>query len=164
LIPSVQKVAEELDKDQPIFELRSARSSIRENLEGFDVAGKLLTAFAVLGLLLSAVGIFGVISYSVSQRTGEIGVRMALGAQRRQVRWLVLRQGLVLTVIGTGIGIIGAIGVTRVLSVAVPGLPSTDPFVMLSMTAVLLVVALLACALPARRASAIDPVTALRHE
>jgi predicted permease len=164
LIPSVRKVAEELDKDQPIFELKSARSAIRENLQGFDVAGKLLTAIAVVGLLLSAVGIFGVISYSVSQRTGEIGVRMALGAEGSQVIWLVLKQGLFLSAIGVVIGLIGAIGVTRVLSVAVPGLPSSDPLVMLAMTAVLLIVAILACALPARRASAIDPITALRHE
>jgi putative ABC transport system permease protein len=164
MIPSVRQAAAELDKDLPVFELRSARDLIHENVENLDLAGTLLAAFSLLGLALAAVGIFGVISYSVTQRTSEIGLRVALGAERRQVLWLVLKQGLSITLVGTVLGFGGATAATRILSAALPALPRGEAVTLLAMAALLLVVALLACYLPARRASRIDPISALRHE
>jgi putative ABC transport system permease protein len=164
LIPAVRRVAAELDKDQPIFELRTARDFIQNNVAGLDLAGTLLSAFSVLGLVLAAVGIFGVISYSVTQRTSEIGIRMALGAERRQVRALVLRQGLIVTLGGALIGFAGAGATTRILATAIPGLPVGGSVTLLGATALLLFVASLACYLPAHRASKVDPMVALRHE
>lgn len=164
LIPSVRRAAAELDKDLPVFELRSARSLIEENVANLDLAGTLLAAFSVLGLALAAVGIFGVISYSVTQRTNEIGLRVALGAERRQVLWLVLKQGLGITLVGTVLGFGGAAASIRLLSAALPALPRGETATFLAMAALLLVVALFACYLPAHRASRIDPISALRHE
>jgi len=164
LIPSVRKVAAELDPDQPIFDLRTARDLARENLTGFDFAAKLLGVFSALGLGLAAVGIFGVVSYSVTQRTSEIGIRVALGAARNQVRWMVLRQGMTVSFLGAIIGTIPAFGASRILSFAIPGLPFGDTMTFVAMTALLLGVALLACYLPACRASKVDPMIALRHE
>jgi ABC-type antimicrobial peptide transport system permease subunit len=123
-----------------------------------------LGAFAVLGLVLAAVGIYGVISYVVVQRTGEFGIRMALGAQRRDVLWLVLRKGALVILIGAVLGAAGSYAVGKLLIAAVPSLPTRDPVTLAIMAFVLIVVALVACYLPARRATKVDPLVALRYE
>ncbi len=123
---------------------------------------RLLAVFAGLALLLATVGIYGVISYSVSQRTHEIGVRMALGAQRRDIIRLVVGQGLVLIVIGTAAGIVAALALTRFMATVLFNVSPTDPLTVVSISLLLGAVAFLACYLPARRATKVDPMVALR--
>jgi len=153
-----------VDADQAITEVQSAHEAIEKAITGFSLVSTLLGAFTALGLALAAIGIYGVISYSVAQRTGEIGIRMALGAQKHQVLWLVLRQGVFLCLAGTLLGFGGAVATARLLSALVPELSATNPMTFGTMTALLMAVALLACYIPARRAIEIDPITALRHE
>jgi predicted permease len=164
LIPAVRQAAAELDGDQPVFDLRPAREHLSDNISGLDLAGTLLRAFSVLGLAIAAVGIFGVVSYSVTQRTREIGVRIALGAESRGVRHLVLKQGLALTLTGAAIGSLGALAATQLLSNAIPGLPVGGGLTLPATILLLLTVASLACYLPAYRASKVDPIVALRQE
>ena len=127
------------------------------------MVGTLLGAFAVLGLVLAAVGTYGVISSFVAQRTGEIGIRMALGAQKRDVLWLVLGRGLRLLLAGSLLGVGGALATARLLAAAMPELPG-DPGAIAAITIVLVAVAVVACWLPARRAAKVEPMEALRCE
>ena len=113
----------DLDRDQALFQVRTARDLIDTGLGRMSLLGQLLGAFAALGLVLAAIGVYGVTSYSVVQRTGEIGIRMALGAQRRDVLWLVLNKGLCLSLLGALIGLGGGWAVSRLLAAAVPALP-----------------------------------------
>jgi len=113
---------------------------------------------------LAAIGIYGVTSYSVAQRTGEIGIRMALGAQRRDVLWLVLGKGARLSLFGVGLGLGGGYAIARLLESVLPTLPTRDPVTFIAITTTLVCVSLLACYLPARRATQVDPMVALRHE
>jgi ABC-type antimicrobial peptide transport system permease subunit len=129
-----------------------------------SLLGSLLGAFATIGLILAAIGIYGVISYTVVQRTGELGIRMALGAQARDVRWLVLSKGAVLVGIGALLGAIGAYVVSRVLISLIPALPTHDPLVLPFAALVLMAVALVACYIPARRATRVNPLVALKSE
>jgi putative ABC transport system permease protein len=124
----------------------------------------LLGLFAGLATLLSAVGIFGVMNYSVQMRTREIGLRMALGAQPRRVLLLVLRQGLLLTLIGIGVGLAGALVLSRVMSGLLYGVGTSDPLTFASIVVLLGVVSLVACYIPARRATRVDPLIALKYE
>jgi len=137
---------------------------VDQGLGNISLRGNLLGAFAALGLVLAAIGIYGVISYIVVQRTGEFGIRLALGAQGRDVLWLVLRKGAVLILMGAMLGGAGAYAVARLLSAAVPSLPTRDPVALAATSFVLIVVALIACYLPARRATKVDPLVALRYE
>jgi putative ABC transport system permease protein len=114
--------------------------------------------------VLSVIGLYGVLSYAVARRTTEIGIRLALGAQPRDVRRLVLREGLILTAIGVVIGLLGAFAVTRLLAGLLFGVGARDPVTFLLATLLLLIVALLACWIPARRATRVDPVVALRNQ
>jgi len=124
----------------------------------------LLSAFAVIGLLLAATGIYGVMSQMVNQRAKEMGLRMALGAGVPSVLGLVLRQGLLLASFGVGLGVLGALGLTRLLDSQLFGVRATDPFTFVGVTALLVSVGLAACLLPATRAARLDPVTTLRLE
>jgi predicted permease len=152
-----------LDRDMPVYDIRTTRSLVDQGLGSVSLLATLLGAFALLGLTLAAIGIYGVTSYSVVQRTSEIGIRMALGAQRRDVLWLVLGHG-------AGpcgwrrIGTRGAYAVSRLLIAVVPTLPTSDPMTVGVITVVLIMVAMLACYVPARRATKVDPMVALRSE
>ncbi len=164
LAPALRRAVAELDSTQPIHRVRSVRSQVEQGLGNISLLGALLGAFAALGLLLAAIGIYGVISYSVAQRTGEIGIRLALGAQSRDVLWLMLGKGARLILAGALLGLGGAYAVSRLLRWALPMLPTRDPWALAGISLTLIAVALAACYLPARRASKVDPMVALRHE
>jgi ABC-type antimicrobial peptide transport system permease subunit len=125
---------------------------------------QIIGGFGVLALLLSAVGIYGVLSHTVSQRTQEIGLRMALGPQPNDVMWLVVRQGMMPTFVGLVFGFAGASALTRLISNQLYGVTATDPLTFASALAILIGAAVLACYFPARRATNVNPIEALRHE
>src|SRR5262249_53886279 len=126
-----------LDPNMPVFRIRTARSAVDSGLGSISLLGSLLGAFAMVGLILAAIGIYGIISYTVAQRTGELGIRVALGAQSRDVLWLVLSKGAVLIASGALLGMAGAYGVSRVLVSLIPSLPTRDPVILLVTTVVL---------------------------
>jgi predicted permease len=153
-----------LDPELPVYRIRTARAAVDSGLGSISLLGSLLGAFAAVGLILAAIGIYGVVSYTVVQRTGELGIRMALGAQSRDVLWLVLGKGALLILIGAIFGIAGAYGVSKLLIAYIPSLPTRDPLIVAVTGAVLAIVALAACYIPARRATRVDPLLALRSE
>ena len=161
---SLRALVAGLDSTLPVYRVRTARSAVDLGVGYISLLGKLLGAFATLGLVLAAIGIYGVISYVVVQRTGEFGIRMALGARGRDVQWLVLRRGAVVIMIGAVIGAAGSYAVGRLLISLIPSLPTRDPVTLVITGFVLIVVALVACYLPARRATKVDPLVALRYE
>ena len=164
LTPAARAEVKAFDANQIIWRVQTL-----EELLGTSVAPRrfnmlLLGVFAGVALVLAAVGLYGVMSYSVSWRTHEIGIRMALGARRADVLRLVVRQGMTMTLIGLVIGLVGAFALTRLLIGLLYGVSPTDPITFTAVSIVLLVVALLACLLPARRATRVDPIVALRTE
>jgi putative ABC transport system permease protein len=164
LTASVREAVREVDRDQPIANIRSMDQIMSSMTGGARFRTLLLGVFAAVALLLSAIGIYGVIAYSVAQRTREIGIRMALGAQRRNVLGLVIRQGMKHALIGVGVGVAGAWALTRVLSSLLFNVSATDPLTFIGVSTLLALVALLACYVPARRAAKVDPLTAVRHD
>jgi len=153
-----------LDKDQPVSDIRTLEDVVGEAVGPQRFAMMLLGAFAALALVLASVGIYGVMAYSVSQRTHEIGVRMALGAPRGNVLGMVVGEALVLAMIGAGLGLAGAWGLTRLLSSLLYSVRSTDPLTFTLVPLVLVGVSAFASYIPARRATRVDPIVALRYE
>ncbi len=153
-----------VDKDLPIFDVKTLDQYVSESVAQPHFSSLLLGIFAGLALALAAVGLYGVIAYSVVQRTHEFGVRMALGAERQDVLRMVLGQGIVLTLAGVGIGVAGALALTRFLGSLLFGIRPNDPATFAAVLLVMTVVALLASYIPARRATRVDPMVALRYE
>ncbi|HEV2914989.1 MAG TPA: ABC transporter permease [Pyrinomonadaceae bacterium] len=164
LAPGIQNELRSMDQDQALFQVRPLDEVISNTLSGRRFNTLLLVIFAALAGLLAAVGIYGVIAYSVTQRTHEIGVRLALGAQPGDVLRMVLGQGIKLTLVGIVIGLVAAFALTRVLSSLLYGVSATDPLTFLGIPVLLTAVALLASYLPARRATKVDPCEALRYD
>jgi putative ABC transport system permease protein len=164
LADAIRKAAQSVDRDVPIFQVRTMDDVLSGTLAQPRVYTLLLGFFAALALALAAVGLYGVVSYTVTQRMHEMGIRMALGAERGDVVRLVLRQGLSLTLIGTAIGLAGALALTQLLTKTIPGLQPGEPITLSAVSALLIGVALLASYLPARRGSQVDPVVTLRYE
>ncbi len=164
LAAAVRSQVKEMDPDLPVVSLMTMEDVVSQSIWQNRLYAILFSVFAGIALLLSAVGIYGVISYSVLQRTQEIGIRLALGAQLKDVLRLVLRGGLALAVIGVGIGIAGALALTRLLSSLLFNVAPTDATTFIAVSGILLFVALIACYIPARRATKVDPLVALRYE
>jgi predicted permease len=161
---AVRHAVSEIDHDQPVIEIRTMKNVVSESIWRQQLSASMLGMFAGIALLLSAVGIYGVFSYSVGQRTHEIGIRTALGATRGDILRMVLREGLLLTIIGLGVGILAALWLTRLLASLLYGVVPRDPLTFVALSLLLTAVALLACYIPARRATRVDPVIALRYE
>ena len=154
----------EIDRDQPVIQIRTLENVVAETLWRPHLSAILMGVFAALALVLSAVGIYGVFSYSVGQRTHEIGIRSALGATRGDILRLVLEEGMILALLGVGIGTLAALGLTRLLAGLLYGIRPRDPLTFVSLSLLLAGVALFACFVPARRATKVDPMVALRYE
>jgi ABC-type antimicrobial peptide transport system permease subunit len=161
---SVREAIHLIDPDLPLAKVATLNTLLSESLSQPRFAMLLLTSFGLLALLLASIGMYGVISYSVMQRTQEIGIRMALGAERRNVFGMMLGQGARLALLGIGIGLIGAFGVTRLMTAFLYGVQATDPLTFAAVSLLLVAITLLACYLPARRAMRVDPIVALRYE
>lgn len=153
-----------IDKDQPVADLRTMEGWLDESMSRARFGTLLLGGFAGLALLLAAIGIYGVMSHSVAQRQSEIGVRMALGAQARDVLRLVIGQGLLLVLVGVALGLLGALALTRVLSSLLYQVSATDPLTFAAIALLLLGVSCVACYIPARRAASVDPLIAMRYD
>jgi putative ABC transport system permease protein len=162
--PSLRRAVAEVDPNLPLFEVQTMTEVARLSYWDKRLYGLLFGSFAVIALILAAIGVYGVMSYAVSQRTHEIGVRVALGAQLRDVLSVVVRRGVVLTVLGLAIGLIGAFLVTRVLAGVLFGVSPTDPPSYIGISLVLFTVGLVASYVPARRAAKVQPAVALRYE
>ena len=164
LVGALQNEVSSLDKNVPLYRPKTLEQYLGVAVSQPKFNALLLTLFAGLALLLTAIGLYGVMAYSVVQRTQEIGVRIALGAQTGDVLKMVLRQGLMLTAIGLLIGLGAAFALTRLMSAMLYGVTATDPLTFAVISLLLVGVTLLACYLPARRATKIDPMIALRYE
>ena len=164
LIPTVRRVVGDLDSNVPVSGVITQSRAIDQLLFTERLIARLSSLFGLLALLLACIGLYGLLSYEVTRRTREIGIRMALGAQHQQVLRLVVRQGIVLALVGAVIGSALAIGATRYLSSLLYHVRPTDPITFAAVTLLLLLVALAACYIPARRAMRVDPMVALRHE
>jgi putative ABC transport system permease protein len=162
--PALRERIWRVDKDLPVERIETLNEVLGASVAAPRFNAALLSIFAIAALLLAAVGIYGVLSYTVEQRTGEIGVRMALGAERRQVVRDVVGQGTTLALIGAAVGLVGAFGLARVLRTLLVGVSAQDPTIFATVPATLILVAILASWLPARRASRIQPVEALRYD
>jgi putative ABC transport system permease protein len=164
LASSIKKIVADLDPDQPVGAIMSMDKRLAESIDDSRFYMRLMAIFAAIAVLLAAVGIYGMMAYFVSERTREIGIRIALGAQRGNVLGMVAKLGLKLTLIGIVIGIALAIGLTRLIARLLFGVSATDPTTFAAVAIALASVALLACYIPARRATKVDPMVALRYE
>ena len=164
MIDSIRNTSRQMNSEQIVYGEQTMEEIISDSISDRKFSMIVLATFAGLALLLSSMGIYGVISYLVGQRTHEIGIRMALGAQRKDVLALVLGEGVRLALIGAAIGVAAALGLTRLMANLLYGVSATDPLTFAGVSFVLLGVAMLACYIPARRAMRVDPNIALRYE
>jgi putative ABC transport system permease protein len=164
LAAEVRRVLGRMDRSLPLFSVRTLDEVIADGAQGQQFLSVLVGSFAALALLLAAIGIYGVLSYAVTQRTREIGIRISLGATRGRVLYEALRHGMVLALIGSALGIAGAVAARRVIGRLLTQVEPGDLSIYLGTAALLAIVALTACYLPARRASRVDPLTALHYE
>jgi putative ABC transport system permease protein len=164
LVEAVKKQVWSVDSQIPVTKVRAMTDVVAASMTPQRFNMTLLGIFAGVALLLACVGIYGVMSYSVAQRTHEIGIRMALGAQTGDVLGMVLGQGMLLILAGVAIGLLGAFALTRVMASLLFGVTATDPLTFVSVALLLVAVSLVSCYLPARRATRVDPMTALRYE
>lgn len=163
-VSAVQEAVRSMDPDLPLFDLMTLQSRVDLNSTTQRIGGVFVGAFGILALILAAVGVYGVLAYTTRQRTHEIGIRMALGAEPRAVFGLVLRQGAILAFLGIAIGLGASFVLTQALSSQLFGVSATDPLTYTAVAVLLLIVALVACYIPARRAMRTDPMIALRYE
>ncbi len=164
LAAAIRQEVAAIDKDQPVFDVRTMREVRAISLALYSFSSVMLTIFGGVALLLAAIGIYGVMFYAVTQRTQEIGIRMALGARAMDVVKLVVKNGMSLALIGVAVGLAGAYALTRLLASLLVDVTPTDAVTFSIVTALLLLIALVACYLPARRATKVDPLVALRYE
>jgi len=164
VVPGITGAVREIDAEVPLLNIRTMDDSVSASLSQARFTMLLLGAFAGLALLLAVMGIYSVMGYSVSRRTNEIGIRVALGASRSDVLVLIVRQALLLALIGMVIGIIGALALSRLMASQLYGVRPTDPVTFITVAALLMIVSFAASYIPARRAMCVDPMTALRYE
>jgi putative ABC transport system permease protein len=164
LFPSIKAAVRDVDPEQAVSRLRPVSELVSDAVARYRFSMLLLTVFGALALSIAAVGVYGVMAYSVSQRTRELGIRLALGASTTSVRYLVLGRGLGMAGLGIGIGLVGALALTRLLVSQLFGVSPTDPAVLAAAVATLAAVSAVACLVPALRATRVDPVIALRSE
>ncbi|HEX5412739.1 MAG TPA: ABC transporter permease [Terriglobia bacterium] len=164
MVPAVARAVHQIDPDQPLGDVMTMSQIMNDSLARRRFSMMLLAAFAGLAVILAAIGIFGIIAHSVSRRTHELGIRMALGAEKNDVLRMVVGQGLKLALIGVAVGIAGALALTRFLSSLLYGVKATDPLTFIAVSLIMIAVALAACYIPARRAAKVDPMVALRYE
>jgi putative ABC transport system permease protein len=164
LVSAVRQIVREVDPDQPVSNVATMSDVLGDEAAQRRTGMFMLVAFAGLALLLASLGIYGVLAYFVTQHTNEIGVRIALGASPFNILSLVLRKGMGLTLLGVGIGLAVSFALTRLMRSLLFGVNASDPLTFMAVPALLVVVALLACLIPARRAMKVDPMVALRYE
>jgi ABC-type antimicrobial peptide transport system permease subunit len=164
MVSQLRQEISAMDPDVPVTNIRTLDEILARNRWAQRIFGTMFLAFAVIAIVLAAVGLYSVTAYSVAQRTQEIGIRMALGAEGDQVRWLILRRGMIQLAVGLTIGLAGALGVGRLLQGMLVGTSPTDPPTLVAISLVLIAVAAMACFWPARRATRLDPVKALRYQ
>ncbi|HEX5882974.1 MAG TPA: FtsX-like permease family protein, partial [Pyrinomonadaceae bacterium] len=164
LAPAVRNEVLAIDRNQPIFDVKTLDQRVNDAVAVSRSLMLLLGSFALLALVLGAVGIYGIVSYSVTQRTHEIGIRMALGARAANVLSLIMKNGLTLVLTGIAIGIAGALALTRFLTTLLFGVTATDSVTFVVVSVVFFVIAMIAALIPAIRATRVDPLIALRYE
>lgn len=161
---TVRSTVQEVDRELPVFRVTTMEKMVNDSMVQRRFSMILLAVFALVALVLASVGLYGVMSYSVTHRTNEIGIRMALGARVTDVLAMVVAQGMKLSIAGVGIGLAGAFALSRVMRSLLFNVSATDPLIYAVVALMLAGVSLLACYIPARRATKIDPMEALRYE